>query len=169
MREEKFSNPQNAGEGFEKEDLSPQAVLFFMGGLAVVGVVAYFILVGMYRYLDNYDKGHQAPMNPLVAATSEDRRRPTAADTQQFPEPRLEQNERGQLSDVIEAQDKILASYDWVDQKNGIVRIPIDQAMALLARRGLPVLPQGATDRAAGAVKAGTKTKPGKVAVSPGK
>jgi hypothetical protein len=168
MSEEKFNHTHNAGEGFEKEDLSPQGVLFFMGGLAVVGVVVYFILVGMYRYLDNYDQSHQAPMNPMVTATNEDRRRPTATDTQQFPEPRLEQNERGQLRDVVEAQDRILASYDWVDQKNGIVRIPIDQAMALLVQRGLPVLPQGEAARA-GASKTKPGATPGKKAASQGK
>jgi hypothetical protein len=168
MSEEKFNHTHNAGEGFEKEDLGPQGVLFFMGGLAVVGVVVYFILVGMYRYLDNYDQSHQAPMNPMVTATNEDRRRPTAADTQQFPEPRLEQNERGQLGDVVEAQDRILASYDWVDQKNGIVRIPIDQAMALLVQRGLPVLPQGEAARA-NPSKTKPGATPGKKAASPGR
>ena len=43
-----------------------------------------------------------------------------------------------QFNDFANEQDKILASYDWVDQKNGVVRIPIDKAMDLLAQRGLP-------------------------------
>jgi hypothetical protein len=33
-----------------------------------------------------------------------------------------------------------------VDQKAGTVRIPIERAMDLLAQRGLPVRPEGATD-----------------------
>lgn len=32
-----------------------------------------------------------------------------------------------------------LDSYGWVDEKNGIVRIPIGRAMDLLIQRGLPV------------------------------
>ncbi len=31
-----------------------------------------------------------------------------------------------------------LESYGWIDRKSGIVRIPIDRAMDLLAQRGLP-------------------------------
>jgi hypothetical protein len=49
-----------------------------------------------------------------------------------------------QFNAVVEKQDQTLASYDWVDKDKGIVRIPIDKAMELLAQRGLPVLPQSA-------------------------
>ncbi len=36
-------------------------------------------------------------------------------------------------------------SYGWVDQPAGVVRIPIDRAMELLAQRGLPTRPQAGT------------------------
>jgi hypothetical protein len=55
----------------------------------------------------------------------------------------LEHSERRQFEGIVQEQDKVLASYDWVDEKNGVVRIPIDQAMELLAQRGLPVRPEG--------------------------
>ena len=42
-------------------------------------------------------------------------------------------------------RERGLGSYDWVDQKNGVVRIPIDRAMDLVAQRGLPVVSQSAT------------------------
>lgn len=38
-------------------------------------------------------------------------------------------------------QSEKLNSYGWVDRSNGIVRIPIDHAMDLIASRGLPVAP----------------------------
>jgi hypothetical protein len=152
-------------EGFETEDLSPAGIIFFMLGLAVVGILIYFVVVGMYKFLDAYDKNHEPPVNPMVHATNEDPRFPTKADALSFPEPRLEQNERGQLLSVVEQQDKILDSYDWVDQNNGIVRIPIDKAMELLAQRGLPVLPPGAAAQAASSAKKEvTAPKPKKAA-----
>ena len=40
------------------------------------------------------------------------------------------------------AEDQILNSYGWVDRSKGIVRIPIDRAIDLLAKRGLPARPQ---------------------------
>jgi len=61
----------------------------------------------------------------------------------------LEDNERQQFGALVEKQDEVLASYDWVDQKNGVVRIPIDKAMDLLAQRGLPVREPGAASAAA--------------------
>lgn len=43
--------------------------------------------------------------------------------------------------DLIELRAKeqaALTSYRWIDEKNGIVGIPVEQAITLLARRGLP-------------------------------
>jgi len=65
-----------------------------------------------------------------------------------------------QFNNVLEKQDQTLDSYDWVDQDKGVVRIPIDKAMELLAQRGLPVLPQGAAAQAPGAGANETQTKP---------
>ena len=39
-------------------------------------------------------------------------------------------------------EEQTLHSYGWVDQQAGVVRIPIDRAMELLAQRGLPTRPQ---------------------------
>jgi hypothetical protein len=36
-----------------------------------------------------------------------------------------------------------LNSYGWIDQSNGVVRIPIERAMDLLAKRGLPTRTNG--------------------------
>jgi hypothetical protein len=36
------------------------------------------------------------------------------------------------------AEQKELTSYGWIDKQKQSVRIPIDQAMKLLAERGLP-------------------------------
>jgi hypothetical protein len=41
-------------------------------------------------------------------------------------------------------QSAKLEGYGWVDQETGVVRIPIERAMELLAERGLPVEPRQA-------------------------
>src|SRR5262249_16823311 len=97
---------------FEREDLSPGGVFYFMGGLALVGILIYFIVVGLYRFLDRYEREHQARFSPLVTPQA-DTRIVTRSDTLAFPQPRLEENERTQLRDVIQQQDDILATYDW--------------------------------------------------------
>ena len=129
------------GDGFEREDMSARAVFSFLVGLALVTVVIYFILQGMYRYLDAYEKSHQPPQNPLAQKTEADTRETSPEDTKKFPQPRLESNERRQLNDVRRSEEETLNSYGWVDQKSGVVHIPIERAMELVAQRGLPVHP----------------------------
>jgi hypothetical protein len=97
----------------------------------------------MYRFHDTYTKENQAAMSPMVTPPA-DTRAVTHEDTQEFPQPRLEENERTQLYQVIGDQDRKLATYNWVDKDKGVVQIPIDRAMDLIVERGLPVLPQGA-------------------------
>jgi len=58
----------------------------------------------------------------------------------------LETNERGQFRDFLMNQEKQLHSYGWVDEKDGVARIPIERAMELIVQRGLPVYPQGNAD-----------------------
>jgi len=173
MSDEKLKDQHSTGqEGYEREDLSPVGVLYFMAGLAIMGVLIHFIVTGMYGYLDSYDRKHQAPMNPMAVKTGVDPRIMTFKQAEgqmqkTFPEPVLEDNERQQFGVLVEKQDKILDSYDWVDQKNGVVRIPIDRAMDLLAQRGLPVRPQGAAAQATPAKKE-TKAKSAAKAAAPG-
>ena len=35
-------------------------------------------------------------------------------------------------------EEHVLGSYGWVDRENGLARIPIERAMAILLERGLP-------------------------------
>lgn len=161
MSEENLNHAQRPAESFEHEDLSPLGVFYFLAGLAIVGITIYFILVGMYRYLDAYDRNHQPPMNPMAVTTGVNPNVMTQRQIQQqidktFPKPVLEYSERTQFIQELENEDKALESYDWVDQNAGIVRIPIEQAMDLVAQRGLPVLPEAARVKAA-QQKASTK------------
>ncbi len=40
--------------------------------------------------------------------------------------------------------EEILSSYGWVDQNNGVVRVPIQTAIDQVAQKGLPVRQQNA-------------------------
>jgi hypothetical protein len=130
----------NENTGYETQDLSAKGVIYFMVGLALVVVVIYFIVLGMYHFLDTYEKAHQTPMSPM-ATPQADTRIITHTDTQAFPEPRLEENERTQLRQFVEDQDRKLSTYNWVDKDKGTVQIPIERAMDLIVQHGLPVRP----------------------------
>ena len=140
---------------FEREDLSSRAVFAFMIGLAIIGIVIYFIIVGMYSYLDNYERAQMQTASPLAPSTEVTARRiefaPGHGDyvERKFKEngaPLLEYDERGQFRDFLLNQEKELDSYGWVDENAGVAHIPIERAMELTVERGLPIRPQGAAE-----------------------
>jgi hypothetical protein len=136
---EELENPEVA---YEHSDLSAPAILGFLVGLAIVGVLMHIILLGMFHYLDRYTETHQAATNPLAPApAAESLRNPGPQVANRFPLPRLETNELEQLNDQRLEEENILTTYGWVDQKAGVAHIPIDRAIELLVERGLPVAP----------------------------
>jgi hypothetical protein len=128
---------------YEHEDLGTRAVFAFMIGLAIFGVVIYFIIVGMYTFLDNYERSKMATASPLITSRGAISRVVTQADMDRdFKDngaPMLEINERGQMRDFLMNQENQLHSYGWVDEKAGVAHIPIERAMELTVQRGLPV------------------------------
>ena len=53
-----------------------------------------------------------------------------------FPAPQLQTDPDGDLRRLEAAQRRSLTGYAWVDRERGLVRIPIDRAMDLIAARG---------------------------------
>jgi hypothetical protein len=151
MSDEKL-NHEN--DNFERRDLSAGGVLGFFAGLAIVGVLVYMLLGGVYGFLNRYEKAHEPVPNPLVGATNADTRHPTPEDAGKFPLPRLETNERGQFDDQRLREEEILNTYGWLDQKAGVAHIPIERAMALIVAHGLPTRPQHAAAGAARPIEA---------------
>lgn len=163
MDKETHPANQTGNGGYERSDIGVAPVLYFMLGLMVAGVFIYFLTDGIFSYLEKRSEAQQTPVSPLVTNAPKDTRQ-LSADykdylKQSFPAPQLEIDERGQLDKVLTDEEQTLSSYDWVDQKAGTIRIPIDRAMDLLAQRGLPVRAQaqGADQTAGNTVKAQPK------------
>jgi hypothetical protein len=62
---------------------------------------------------------------------------PVASD-QTPPAPRLENDPAADLARLRREEDDKLSSYGWIDREQGVVRIPVDRAIEILAERGLP-------------------------------
>jgi hypothetical protein len=58
-----------------------------------------------------------------------------------YPEPRLQADSTKDLQDFVAAETKRLNSAGWVDQAQGVAHIPIDDAMRIVARQGIPDWP----------------------------
>ena len=88
----------------------------------------HFVVWLLFIYFSTREAQRVAPQYPL--ATGQIERLP--------PEPRLQTNPREELRDLHAQEDAILNSYGVVDKDAGVMRIPIDEAMKLIVRRGLP-------------------------------
>jgi hypothetical protein len=159
------TNPANsAGHGdFERRDITVSDVVYFLVGLAVFLVITHFVVSGLYSYLDKRSQAEQKPVSPLVSNAPVDTRQLSVPYPeylkQNFPNPQLEIDERTQLNQIRLNEEETLASYGYIDQKAGIVRIPIERAMDLIAQRGLPVRSQSNLAEAASTAASATANK----------
>jgi hypothetical protein len=120
----KLENPEVR---FEVEDIRATPVLKFLVGLAVTCVVVALLLVAFYRGMRSYVAGLQPP--PPHMKFEADRK---AAG------PLLEENPVSDFAAFRAQEDRALSTYGWVDKGRGVARIPVQEAMRLLAERGLP-------------------------------
>lgn len=61
---------------------------------------------------------------------------PVAVPPEPFPEPRLQRYARAELAAALAEQRARLTGWAWADREAGLVRVPIERAMALIAARG---------------------------------
>jgi hypothetical protein len=114
----------------EESDVNVRAILASGAGLVVVAVAIHFAIWLMFQYLSAREATRVTPEYPLAAGQD---RLP--------PEPRLQTNPRDDLKALRDHEDQILQNYGWIDRPAGLVRVPIDQAMKIALKRGMPVRP----------------------------
>jgi len=122
--------PVDRGLGYEPRDASIKGLLQFAFWMAVLLVVT---LVGMRWTFDYFKK-----VQPLGATAS-----PLLKQGQRElpPSPRLQVHPHQELVDYCQEQQKAVESYGWVSQQAGVVHIPVDRAMDLILKKGLPARP----------------------------
>jgi len=116
--------------GYERRDANIKALLQFGFWMAVVIAVT---MIGMDFTLKYFNR--VMPLGPSVAPFATERELP--------PSPRLQVQPHLELKDYCAQQEAQVTTYGWVDQRAGIVRIPIDRAMDAQLARGLPSRPAG--------------------------
>jgi hypothetical protein len=121
-----------SGVSYEKEDADTRLVIRAGIVLALVTLVASALVLVLFRWLAEREARSDAPPPPMVR--TEPGRLP--------PAPRLQTLPAQDLAAVRAEEDRTLGTYGWVDERAGTVRIPIDEAMRLLAQRGEAPLPR---------------------------
>src|ERR1051326_1575631 len=119
------SNPTVA---HEKTDADARAITQFGIALVLVLLLSQLGLWWLFNTFAQRESKLSPPVTALVRAQA-----PTEP-----PEPRLQANPQADMRTMREKEETVLNHYGWVDAGRGVVRIPIDRALDLVAERGLP-------------------------------
>jgi len=130
-----------SGVSYEKEDADTRVVIRAGIVLALATLVASALVLLLFRWLGAREASGDAPPPPMAHVDP----------TRLPPAPRLQTLPAQDLAAVRAEEDRTLTSYGWVDEHAGTVRIPIEDAMRLLAERGEAPLPRVPPSPAAGA------------------
>ena len=136
--------------GYEKSDVRVTGIVVFLTALgvfvAVTGVLCYGIGMVLNAELNKED-GPNSKWTKTVEIrqlgnlpTNPEMQHKVAELAQSFPTPRVQLDDGNQdVADLHAREDLLLENYTWVDKGQGKVRIPIELAMQLVAKNGLPV------------------------------
>jgi hypothetical protein len=117
--------------GYEKTDA--QAGPTYRAGLIILGVVflTALVVVPLFRFFGRTEAREQEPAASLV--------KPDAAPAAAFP--KLVTSEPAALAAFRAQEDALLTTYGWVEKDRGVARMPVAEAMRIVAERGLPNFP----------------------------
>jgi hypothetical protein len=114
-------------QGHERNTLVLKGLVVFAVALFGVGILVEYGLGFVMRDFSREEKGLEA----LAPPTFPD-------DSGPFPGPRLQAEPSTEFQKMRKTDLGHLNGYGWVDRKAGIAHIPIDRAMEIVARSGLP-------------------------------
>ena len=145
--------------GYETSDVRVGGIVVFVASLVIFLVVFFVVCFFMGKVINTALIKHDGPPNKWnqfqysaenpgknLESNAVLEQQQLRAMTARFPTPRLQMDDGDQdVIDLHNREDLLLDHYTWVDQQQGVVRIPIGQAMQIVAQRGLPVVSGGPT------------------------
>ncbi len=110
--------------GYEVQDVGWRFVIVSLGILTVLTIISVAGLLWLYQYRDLYTSISDQP----VVSTAEERPLPAG--------PRLQPRPPVELKAYLDSSMAHINSYGWVNEAEGKVHIPIDEAMDLALEQG---------------------------------
>ena len=112
--------------GHELTDATPRPLVNIGIAMALLVFGTFVGIVVLFKVLDYYQPLLDPDPHPLSQ---------TRAISS---EPRIQVDPPKQKQTLIEIENHVLTTYDWIDKAQGIVRIPIARAIEMLVETGLP-------------------------------
>ncbi len=125
--------PEPGGEGYEKSDVRPKWIGGVVAFLVIGAVALHFILKFQLGILKKSPPTQDAWSSPNHARRTE------------IPSnmPRLQISAPADLADFRAREDNDLNTYGWINKTQGIVHIPIQEAMNLIVEKKLLPVREG--------------------------
>ena len=114
-----------AGPGYEVSDARIGPLLRWGGILALVTAASFGLMVFLVSVFTSAAERREHKPPPMMVTG-----------IQVPPEPRLQWRPNDELTRLRTEEETVLNGYAWVDKASGVVRIPIQRAIDLLAERG---------------------------------
>lgn len=162
---EKHHNQSSAGA--ESSTLNVGPIVWFLVSLAVSTAITFVLMTGLLGVFESRVRKQEGKPSPLA----NERERIAPEPRVQLAPSRIEQVEGKEGPDfqhddplvemarIRREESEKLNGYSWVDEKNGVVRIPIDEAKKLLLKRGLPTRNKQAEKQSSSAVMGAATTE----------
>lgn len=141
--------------GHEEVDVNPRALFIFLAGLvSVVGLVMLLMML-MFNAFEARIQRTDPPVSPL------------ASQRKDYVGVSLEPTSTTEIDQMRTEQQQIMTTYAWIDRRDGIVRVPLEEALKAAAQDGLPQwsAEDAAAEDAAADADDATRSEP---AASPG-
>ena len=123
--EEPQGPPPDPSEGHERTDVAARPILIFLVGLVIFGGAVQASMTFVMRGFIAQDTRAPVPPDNILRDTG---------DITHIP---LQQNTTMDMIRMYQEEDQVLESY-YVDPKTKDIRIPLDRAVEVLAKKGLP-------------------------------
>lgn len=113
-------------KGYETSDVNGRRFAYFMTILVVATVICAITALATYQYRRTKPKNDPVAIIPVM----EERALP--------PLPRLQQRPALDIQAFRETENQRLTKYAVIDKTAGIVQVPVERAMEIVAEKGLP-------------------------------
>lgn len=142
----------DASAGYEQSDVKVTGIIVFLTSLAIFVAVCGVVTYGIGKLINAHLNREDGPNSKWTKTaeirdlgnmpSSPEMQNKVAEITKTFPTPRVQTDDGNQdVAGLHAREDLLLDNYTWIDRSQGKVRIPIEQAMQIIAQKGLPVAP----------------------------
>lgn len=146
------NEPVDTSLGYEGSDVKVAGIIVFLVSLGIFVAVTGLVCYGIGKVLNAHMNKQDGPNSKWTKTvqirdlgnmpSNPEMQNKVAEITQGFPQPRVQIDDGNiDVANLHAREDILLDNYTWIDPSKRTVRIPIEQAMQIIAQKGLPVAP----------------------------